>query len=466
MPPSLGSPDELVRRPGHGHGPRDSIYKPPLPTTSSRSIAQPSSSSSGSSSRIEIQLPPLIAGAIVASFAQAIADGLGNDLLTHYYLSDQKVRINLDRVLERLLHDFTNSLWDELFNFYHDPASTAPPSRQVMLLFDGPIKQIVLVLNGPETAGCLLDKLGPGLSRRRSTWSAGAKGIDLALALQLTCGYWHREFPALSPGGTPNEIARSLHSYIVGGVAASRLVASIRHRLFTPHLVQMHIIESAVWDIIMRRPFRPPPDGFNVVQIQFECLLSNLPNTPHSGASSPPLPRLGSLPALTGTATECITTSVSEYTLHRWPKCGKLVLQSLDEAVAGAFEASSSGDRFQGMSIWDAADNRASIFCPGLRFIHVEVEPASVRLSVSAWTHTLIDVFQQAAWTCAALTASPFPETPCESAVEVSDWQYHEGSVYVNCSLAHRPVPLDEGLPWLHQMRGAVVARGFPVNDG
>lgn len=444
MPPTFGCPDE-VRRPGV----RESIYKPPLPTVSNR-LSQPSN-------KIEIQVPPLVAGALVASFAQAIADGLGNELLTHYYLTDQKVRINLDRVLERLLTDFAKDLWDELFNFYHD--SPSPPSRQVTLLFDGPIRQIVLVLNGPETAGCLLEKLGPGLSRRSSTWSTSAKGIDLALALQLTCGYWHREYPSMSPGGTPNEIARALHSCIVSGDAARKLIQTIRQKLFTPHMVQMHIIESAMWDIILKRPFRPPPDGFNLVQFQFECRLSGL--TGGHGQSSPI--KLDALPTITGTASECIATTVSEYILSRWPKCGHLVLGCFEEAVTGAIEASSRGEPFQGMSLWDASDSKR-VFCPGLRLLHIEIEPASVRLSVSAWTHTLIDIFQQMAWTCAALSASPFPDSSCESAMEVSDWQYQDGSVYINCSMAHQPVPVDQGSMWLQQRRGAVVARGFPID--
>lgn len=429
---------------------RESIYKPPLPTLSNR-FAQPSH-------KIEIQLPPLVAGALVASFAQAIADGLGNDLLTHYYLSGQKIRINLDRVLDRLLSEFAKDLWDELFNHYHD--SPSHPSRQVTLLFDGPIRQIVLILNGPESASCLLEKLGPGLSRRKSSWSTSAKGIDLPLALQLTCGYWHREYPTLSPGGTPNEIARSLHSYIVNGDAARKLVSKIRCKLFTPHMVQMHIIESAVWDIILKRPFRPPPDGFNLVQFQFESRISSLA---HSSCNTSPT-KLGTLPAITGTATECVATTVSEYTLKRWPKCGHLLLGCLEEAAAGAIEASRQGESFSGMSLWDGSDSKQP-FCPGLRLLHVEIEPTSIRLSVSAWTHTLIDIFQQMAWSCAILTASPFPETPCESAIEISDWQYADGSVYINCSLAHQPVPFNEGLPWLHQMQGAVIARGFPMDD-
>jgi hypothetical protein len=447
MPPLLGYPDDpATRRPGA----RESIHKPPLPTLSGR-FAQPDR-------RVEIQLPPLVAGALVASFAQAIADGLGNDLLTHYYLTGQKVRINLDRVIDRLLAEFARELWDELFNYYHDGPSK--PSRQVTLLFDGPIRQIVLVLNGPETAGLLLELLGPGLSRRKASWSASAKGIDLPLALQLICGYWHREFPSLSPGGTPNEIARSLHSCIVNGDAAERLVSRIRSKLFTPHMVQMHILESAAWDIVLKRPFRPPPDGFNIVQLQFESRLSHLP-----GGTPGSLPiNLGSLPALTGTATECVMTTVSEYVQKRWPKCGHILLDCLDEAVSGALDASRRGEAFSGMSLWDGSD-ASHQFCPGLRLLHVEIEPASIRLSVSAWTHTFIDIFQQMAWSCAALTASPFPDSPCEAAVEVADWQYLDGSMYVNCSLAHRPVPVDEGMPWLHERNGAIVARGFPVDD-
>lgn len=440
MPP-LPGPDAL-RRPASA-----SLYKPPLPTLPTRLSQQVKS--------VEIQLPSLIAGALVAAFAKAIADGLNNELLAHYYLAEQKVRINLDRVLDRLLSDFTKQLWDELFHFYHN-SDSAPP-RQVSLLFDGPIRQVVLVLNGPETSRCVLDKLGPGLSRRPVTWSANALGIDLQLALQLLCGFWHREFPAQSPGGSPDEIARSLHNCIITGSAARNLISGIRKILLSPHYVQMHYVESAVWDIVLKRPYPPPTDGFHVAQFNFECQLFG----PNDAISDAQLVSIGSLPAVTGTASDCITTTVSDYVSRRWPKCGPLVLNCLSEALKFACEASRRGEPFAGMSVWDESD----VFIPGLRLIHVEVESAAVRLSVSAWTHTLIDVLQQMAWTCAALSASPFPGALSECAVEVGDWVYVDGSAYVNCSLAHRPIPEGEGLLWLQELRGAAIATGFPLED-
>src|SRR5687768_9289692 len=159
MPPPLGCP---LRTPAtttsttNLHIPN----KPPLPTSIARGIPNRKNDA-------QVLVPPLVAGALVAAFARAVAEGLGNELLTHYYLttageggSTSKV-VNVDRVLDRLLAEFTRALWDELFDFY--TATDRGFTRQVALLFDGPIRQLVLVLNGPETAACLLDHIGPGL---------------------------------------------------------------------------------------------------------------------------------------------------------------------------------------------------------------------------------------------------------------------------------------------------------------
>ncbi|KAF4979232.1 hypothetical protein FZEAL_4515 [Fusarium zealandicum] len=441
----------------HGHETITSIaaagapllsVKPPLPGRRPRTAQSPNNA--------EVQVPPLIAGALVAAFAAAVADGLNNDLLTHYYLPEQKVRVNIDRVLDRLLSEFTKLLWDELWCFYSD--SNPGSARQVKLLFDGPICQLILILSGPETPQCVLEKLGPGISRRTTTWSSTARGIDLPLALQLLCSYWDREYPARSPRGSPEEIARSLCTYVTTGNAAKHLISRIREVLVSPHYVQMHLMESAVWDILLKRPFRPPPDGFHVIQFKFECHLFG----PLEGIGDPQLVKMGSLPAITGTANDCVYTTISEYAAKQWPKCGLLLLGCLEDAVKEASVASCEGHVFTGMSIWDGTDS--TLRCPGLRLLHVEVEDGSVRLSVSAWTHTMIEILQQMAWTCAALSASPFPGMLSECAVEISDWQYLDDTVFVDCSLSHRPVPEGDGAPWLKQLQGAAIANGFPIS--
>ncbi|KND90648.1 hypothetical protein TOPH_04711 [Tolypocladium ophioglossoides CBS 100239] len=445
MPPPPGLPDS-IRRPGVTASP----YKPPLPAFPTRLSQQ--------AKPVEVQLPPLIAGALVAAFAKALADGLDNELLTHYYLGEQMVQVDIDRVLDRLLSAFTRELWDELGHFYHDEAGREP-SRQVTLLFEGPIRQIVLVLNGPETARCILDKLGPGLSQRQLTWSSSAGGIDLPLALQLMCSYWHREVPAQSPGGSPDEIARSLHARIINGNASRNLIAEIRKVLASPHYVQMHIMESAIWRMLLiKRPYPPHSDGFHVVQFRYECQLFG----PLDGIGDPQLVNIGSLPAITGTADECVYSTVSGYVNTQWPKCGSIVLRCLEEAVGNASLSCRHGEAMSGMSVWDDSEEDGPL-CPGLRLIHIEVEEATIRMSVSAWTHTMIEIFQQMCWTCATLSASPFPGALSECAVEVSNYAYLNNSVYVDCSLAHRPVPQGDGLPWLQQMQGAAIASGFPI---
>ncbi|KAF5719760.1 hypothetical protein FMUND_4536 [Fusarium mundagurra] len=425
-----------------------SIIKPPLPSRRPRTAQSPSNA--------EVLVPPLIAGALVAAFATALADGLNNELLTHYYLPEQKFRVNIDRVLDRLLSEFTLMLWDELWAFYCD--SNPDSTEQIKKLFDGPVCQLILILNGPEAPRCLLDKLGPGISRRPATWSEAARGIELPVALQLLCSYWDREYPARSPRGTPNEIAASLHTYITTGRSARHLISRIREVLISPHYVQMHLMESALWHILMKPPYRPPGDGFHAVQFKFECQLFG----PLQGIGDPQLVKMGSLPAITGTANDCVYTTISEYTVKQWPKCGELLLGCIEDAVKEASTSSCEGHSFTGMSIWDGTEN--PFLCPGLRLLHVEVEDGSIRLTVSAWTHTMIEILQQMAWTCAALSSSPFQGSLSESAIEVSDWQYMDDSIFVECNLSHRPVPAGDGSAWLKQSEGAAIANGFPIN--
>jgi hypothetical protein len=171
---------------------------------------------------------------------------------------------------------------------------------------------------------------------------------------------------------------------------------------------------------------------------------------------------MGSLPAITGTANDCIYTTVSEYTWRQWPKCGPLLLGCIEEAVQQASTSCREGSSFTGMSLWDGSDGKGAD-CPSLRLLHLEIEDGSIRLSVSAWTHTMIEILQQMAWTCAALSASPFPGIS-ECAVEVSDWTYQDESIYVDCSLSHRPVPEGDGADWLKQLQGAAIASGFPIS--
>ncbi|KAK5995241.1 hypothetical protein PT974_03640 [Cladobotryum mycophilum] len=449
MPPPLGCP-EIIRIPGTAVSSLGPIIKPPIPPFPTR-LSQ-------HVGNLEVQLPPLIAGALVTAFAKALSDGLSNELLTHYYLPEQKVRINLDRVLDRLVSEFTKKLWSDLWSFYHNNNSNTEPSRQVKLLFDGPITQLILILNGPETSRCILDKLGPGLSKRSLTWSANAKGIDLPLALQLLCGYWHREFPAQSPGGSPDEIARTVYSIMTTGTASRDLVAEIRKVLLSSHYVQMHLAESAIWDLVFKRRGRPPSDGFYIFHLEFRCDLFG----PLDGIGDPQLVTIGSLPAITGTAYECTCTTVSEYVDKRWPKCGRILLGCLQEAISNASESRRFGEPASGMSVWDGSDGEGG-FCSGLRLIHLEVEGSLIRMTASAWTHAMIEIFQQMCWTCAVLSSSPFPGALSECAIEVTDWA-HDDIAYVACNLSHREISQGEGLPWLQNMRGVAIARGFPPN--
>lgn len=426
------------------------LVKPPFPTHAAVRSRNESS--------VEVQLPPLIAGAVVGAFATAVGDALDNELLTHYYLSDQRLRINIDRVLDRLLSDFTTRLWDELFDFYH--ASNAAHGQQVSLLFDGPIRQLVLILNGPEVSRSILDKIAPGLSRRPLSWTETAKGIDQSLALQLVCGFWHREFASRSPGGNPDDIARSIGSRLMSGTSFSNLIAQIRKRLFTPHFVQLYIMESAIWDILItKRRHRPPPDGFHVVQFRFEFdfsqRLANRDGANHAD--------MGSLPVITGAPNECGASTVASYTGRCWPRCGKVVLRCLNEALVSAAQSQSRGEGFTAMSFWDDSDH--DTLSPGLRLLHIEIEQGSIRLTAAAWILVMVDIMQQMAWSCATLSSSPFPEGLAESTTQISSWDYQEESTFINCSLAHRAVPDQEASSWTQPKWGAVVAAGFPLGE-
>lgn len=453
MPPP-DNPESVHTRPGTSPSPqqqqhRSSILKPPLPTL-------PSSRSRNNHSSLEIQLPFVIAGGLIAAFATAVADGLDNELLTHYYMSDDHpVKVNLDRVFDRLVAGFVRQIWDELWDFYY--ASNAEFARQLSLLFEGPVRQIVLILNGPELSRCILDRIGPGLSRRRTTWAESGRGVDLSLALQLVCRYWHHNFSSRSPGGNPDDIARSIHNHLLAGNAFKTLLARARRLLFTPHYVQMHLMESAVWDIILKRPARPPFDGFHVLQYRFECDPRNrLMEEGHLD--------IGSFPVIIGTAGQCLLTTVSQYVGRHWPRCGRLLLRCLGQALTNAAESFQRGQGFTGMSVSIDSDEDA-VPLPGVRLIHFEIEEGVIRLSVAAWMLALVDITQQMAWMCAALSSSPFPEELSECHLQINNWDYREESIFVNCNMAHRAVPASEGASWLQSRRGVVVVPGFPIEE-
>lgn len=446
MPPTDNPESE--RRPGSPleNESQLAVVKPPLPNLSfSRSREE----------SIDIQLPNVIAGALVAAFAATLADELSNELLTYYYLSDQRVQVNLDRVFDGFMADFTGRVWDELWDFYY--ASNSQHARQLSLLFNGPVRQIILILNGPELSRCVLDRIGPGLSRRPITWTESASGVDLGLALQLVCRWWHHEQPSRSPGGNPDDIARAIGNHTLSGHAFRRLVNRVRKVLYTPHYVQMHLMDSAVWDIVTRRPYPPPSDGFHILQFRFEC-------DPRQRIMEEGHMDVGSFSAIIGTAEKCLLTTVGEYVGRHWPRCGRVTIRCLGEALANAAHAFQQGQPFAGMSFWDDSDPQAAL-SPGLRLVHIEVEEGMIRMSVSAWVIPLVEILQQMAWTCVELSSSPFPEAVSECALQITDWDHMKDSTFVNCSMAHRAVPASEGASWLRQRRGAVVAPGFPIEE-
>lgn len=423
------------------------VAKPPLPGLSySRSGAE----------AVEIQLPHVIGGALVAAFAAALADRLGNDLVTHYYLSDhQRVGVNLDRVLDRLVADFGRRVWDELWDFYY--AANPGHARQLSLLFRGPVRQVVLTLTGPELPRCLLDRIGPGLSRRPASWSLASAGVDLALAMQLVCRWWHHEHPSRSPGGSPDDIARTLCARLVAGRACADLLSRIRRTLYTPHHVQSHLMESAVWHVVTRHRAAPPPaDGYHVVQLRLEC-------DPRRRILEQGHADIASFPVIAGTADESAPTTVAEYTARHWARCGRAVMRCLREAVETAAESARAGRGFSGMSVWDDADPQATMAL-GLRLVHVEVDEGLIRLTVSAWVLALVEILQQVAWTCAALGPSPFPEAVAEARLQVMDWHYTNGTICINCSLVHTALAAAASAGGGQGAPGGVIVPGFPID--
>lgn len=424
------------------------ILKPPLPSLSYSRAREDT---------LDIRLPHVIAGGLVAAFAEKVAQGLDHDLLTHYYLSDQKVRVNLDRVFDGLMAEFTSDIWDELWDFYY--ASNAEHARQLSLLFKGPVQQMVILLNGPELSPCVLERLGPGLTRRKKTWTQDSHGIDLSLALQLVCRWWHHENPSLSPGGSPDEIARNIGSHLTTGRAFTDFLAKIRRVLYSPHYVQMHLMDAAVWDITNGRRHRPPPtSGYHVFQFRFDC-------DPRQRIMEEGHVEISAFPAIIGTSDQCLLTTVAGYVERHWPRCGLVILRCLEEAFKTATDSFQQGQSFSSMSFWDDTEADAAL-SPGLNLVHVEVEEGMVRMSVSAWVLTMVEILQQMAWMCAALSSSPMPpDTISECALQIVGWEYAGETTLVNCTLAHKAVPASEGAPWLRQRRGAVVIPGFPVEE-
>lgn len=450
MPPTDNP--ESVHRPGNttaqDAAQQHLAIKPPLPSLSFSRRREES---------IDIKVPALIAECLIHGFSIAFADALGNELLTHYYLSEQRVQLNIDRVFDRLIADFTGEIWDELWDYYY--AANAQHARQLSLLFDGPVRQIILILLNPELSRCVLDRIGPGLSRRPSMGTGGqaVQGVTLGLALQVITRYWHREYASRSPGGNPDDISRTIENHVLTGKAFKHLVARTRKILYTPNYIQIHLMESAAWDIVIKRRRPPPPDGYHVLQFRFECdLRQRIMEAGHVD--------IDSYQVITGTAAKSVQTSVSEYAGSRWPRCGNVIVRCLKEAVGNATETFQQSGMFAGMSFWDQNEPAAAL-SPGLRLLHLEIEEGIMRLNVSAWVIPLVEIMQQMAWLCAALSTSPTPESITECGVVVNDWDYMNESTFVHCSLVHRAAPENEGAAWLKQRKGVIVVPGFPIEE-
>jgi hypothetical protein len=427
------------------------LVKPPLPTLAS--------SRSSRENSIEVQLPPLISGTLIMAFSAAVADALGNELITYYYLPDERIKINLDMVVERIISDFVKNIWDELFEFYR--ASNAEHGNQVTRLFEGPIRQIILILYGPEVSRCILERIGPGLSRRPLTWTETARGVDPSLALQLICGYWHRNFASRSPGGNPDDIARSIGSRLLSGESFRTLVSKFKKTLYTPHLVQVHLMESTIWEVTLKRRQRPPTDGFHLFQFRFEFDASQR----FFAASNPSDSGIKEIPVITGTAEECGWATVRDYTLGYWPRTGGVVLEYLERAMVEARLSHLEGRSYTAMSFWESSNPSEAALYPGLRLLHFEIEPGAIRVTVSAWVQPMIDVLQQLAWTCAALSSSPVPDGVVECRTRISSWEYDHDLVRVNLGLLHKTAPEAGTVSWLRQNGGAVISSGFPVGE-
>jgi hypothetical protein len=224
----------------------------------------------------------------------------------------------------------------------------------------------------------------------------------------------------------------------------------------------MHLFETAIWDRLLRRRRPPPRDGFHVAQFRFECQLAIRPGE----YASPDDIDIAARQAITGISAECQTSKVSDYVDKHWQRCGRLVLAGLNDAVKAAYLSYEQGDGFTGMSIWDGSTGDGKdVFCPGLRLLHFEIESGFVQLTACAWAHSLIDIFQQMAWTCAALGSAPFGGGwAAESTVEITEGNYDGDTMFFNCSMAHQPVAHGDGAAWLGEIPNAVIARGFPFD--
>ncbi|KJZ71656.1 hypothetical protein HIM_08968 [Hirsutella minnesotensis 3608] len=208
----------------------------------------------------------------------------------------------------------------------------------------------------------------------------------------------------------------------MAGTASQALLAQVRSIMLSPHHVQMHLAESAISDLLMTRRRRPPrTDGHHLVQFRFDCQLFG----PLNGIGDPSLVPVASLPAVTGTADDCVCTPVSDYT--------KAIGHMAAELFSGVFKKPQTTPSSQlGTRLWRASEEN-SLPCAGPQFVHMELAARELRMSVCARVFAMMGVFQQMCWTLATLSLCPFSKSLSECVVDVSEFGHDGEAAFIQC---------------------------------
>jgi hypothetical protein len=306
----------------------------------------------------------------IEEFAVAIANtvadyiGGGDDVVPYYHLHSGPIKVNLDRAIDRLIPQFTEELQTELWR------NLNAPGRKVL-------QQILDLLKESSVSRCILERIAPGMTRRSAPLWLAKQSKPRSLSFSEVVHFWIDQISRVK--GNLDFLVDSLDAVIVGSCAFQDFARKVKYYICSDNFVQMNLMESAMWDITMRRPRSLARDGFNAVQWKFDWKILGLLRPTDTYQM-----KIGEMISITGTPNESYACTITQYVSETWKSYGPFLLELLEGEISHAQACLLKDGQFRHARVLDFCQPRGGpgwcCYCP--------ITILGFRLTISVCSHS------------------------------------------------------------------------------
>ena len=258
---------------------------------------------------------------------------------------------------------------------------------------------------------------------------------------------------------------KPIYDFLISGEAFHDLVKAMRSSLCYGDQESMNLIRNQVLKRLAQAvPLQSETEQHRDRKSSTYLVLFNvawdLDSFLHSEYSPQDL-QVGSLIALTGSASYAQATTCAHYISSNWPCSGPLFLAELQRAIDS-----------RGNMKWDPDDDlkahpttdglNASLSLQGRIAGHQSLE-GRLLMQVSGTEERLVELAQQLAWLGSALSSSPYGKQLAFKEPKIES--PHLQNVVFNLSFQAEPLTLNRPVCWQSLFFRMSIARGFPIPD-